>query len=200
MVQELLSKLQHHNSSYRNEGLRYLKDMLSNYPEEANKHFGAIIQGIAQLSLDIEKDVRKESFKALSILLSTTTTETILPFFDTLSSYLRCAMTHIQMTIQEDSLFMLDSLLMFVPSLVADNSDKIFVSFLDMISKLRIESKPERTLSVNLGSKITSVKWRSKVLDRLLGMLKAMVNAKLKDAQFVSENVKNTGENETDDA
>lgn len=188
---ELLSKLQHHNAAYRNEGIRYLREMLSHYPEEASKQFGAIIHGIAQLSLDIEKDVRKESFKALSILLSNTTVETVAPFFDTISSYLRCAMTHIQMAIQEDSLFMLDHLLLYVPSLVAINSDRIFRSFLDMISKLRVESKPERTLTINLGSKITSVKWRSKVLDRLLGMLRAMVNAKKKESRV--EIITNTG-------
>lgn len=165
--------------------------MLINYPNDTNKHVGAIITGISQLSLDIERDVRKEGFKALGILLTTTTVHTISPFFDTLSSYLRCAMTHIQMAIQEDSLFMLDNLLLHCPSLVAANSDQIFVSFLDMISKLRIESKPERTLSINLGSKITSVKWRSKVLDRLHGMLKTMVEAKknkLKSIDNVADN------------
>lgn len=188
-IKELLSKLQHHNATYRNEGIRYLKDMLVNHSEETNKHFGPIVQGIAQLSLDVEKDVRKESSKALGLLLANSSADTVAPFFDTLSSYLRCAMTHIQMTIQEDSLFMLDNLLLYVPSLVAANSDRIFQSFLDMISKLRIESKPERTLSVNLGSKLTSVKWRSKVLDRLLGMLRAMVFAKQRNASATSPNL-----------
>lgn len=177
-VKELLGKLQHHNASYRNEGVRYLKDILANHPDETNKHFGSIVHGVAQLSLDVEKDVRGESAKALGILLATSSADTVAPFFDTLSSYLRCAMTHIQIGIQEDSLLMLDNLLTHVPRLVAANSDRIFQSFLDMISKLRIESKPERTLSVNLGSKLTSVRWRSKVLDRLLGMLRAMVDAK----------------------
>lgn len=132
--------------------------------------------------------MRHESFKALSILLSTTTSDTLVPFFDTLSSYLRCAMTHINVTIQEDSLFMLDNLLLYAPDLVAANSNKIFMGFLDMISKLSDESKSERTLSVNLSSKITSVKWRSKVLDRLLGMLKVMVGAKRSGKKLVNDN------------
>lgn len=187
-MQELLSKLQHHNAAYRNEGLRYLKEILTQSPAEASKHFGSIVQGIAQLCLDIEKDVRHESFKALSILLSTTTSDTLVPFFETLSSYLRCAMTHINVNIQEDSLFMLDNLLLYAPDLVAANSNKIFMGFLDMISKLSVESKSERTLSVNLSSKITSVKWRSKVLDRLLGMLKVMVGAKRSGKKLVNDN------------
>lgn len=183
-----MSKLQHHNAAYRNEGLRYLKEILTQSPAEAGKHFGSIVQGIAQLCLDIEKDVRHESFKALSILLSTTTSDTLVPFFETLSSYLRCAMTHINVNIQEDSLFMLDNLLLYAPDLVAANSNKIFMGFLDMISKLSVESKSERTLSVNLSSKITSVKWRSKVLDRLLGMLKVMVGAKRSGKKLVNDN------------
>lgn len=170
-----MSKLQHHNATNRNEGLRYLKELVANHPQEASKHLGAIIQGISQLCLDVEKDVRRECFKALNLVLASQPISVITPFFSTISSYLRCAMTHIHIQIQEDSLFMLDCLLMYMPSLVAANSDSIFSSFLDMISKLRVESKPERTLTVNLGSKLTSVKWRSKVLDRLLGILKAIV-------------------------
>lgn len=141
---------------------------------------GAIVQGICQLSLDIEKDVRKECYKALNLVFASQTPDLIAPFFNVVTSYLRCAMTHINIQIQEDSLSLLDCLLLYTPSLVAANSDGILQCFLDMISKLRTEAKPERTLTTNLGRKLTSVKWRSKVLDRLLGILKAIVeNRKL---------------------
>lgn len=151
---------------------------MTNHPQEASKHLGAILSGICQLALDVEKDVRRECFKALDLVFATQTPSLVSPFFNLITSYLRCAMTHINTQIQEDSLFMLDCLLMHVPSLVAANSNSIFSCFLDMISKLRIESKPERTLTMNLGSKMTSVKWRSNVLDRLLGILKAIVESK----------------------
>lgn len=183
-LKDLLSKLQHHNSTNRNEGLRYLKEIIANHPLETSKHLGAIIQGICQLALDIEKDVRKECFKALTVVFASQTTELIAPFFNVITSYLRCAMTHINIQIQEDSLLLLDCLLLYTPTLVAANSDGIFSCFLDMISKLRTESKPERTLTTNLGRKLTNVKWRSKVLDRLLGILKAIVeNRKLANRQ-----------------
>lgn len=172
----MLSKIQHHNATNRNEGLRYLKEMVTNHPQETRKHLGAILQGICQLSLDMDKDVRKECFKALNLVFATQTPELIAPFFNVITSYLRCAMTHINIQIQEDSLFLLDCLLTYTPSLVASNSDNIFSCFLDMISKLRSESKPERTLTTNLGRKLTSVKWRSRVLDRLLGILRAIVD------------------------
>lgn len=76
-------------------------------------------------------------------------------------------MTHIDARIQEDSLLFLDLLLVCTPEKVAQDLHKILPNFLDMISKLRVDSKPGRTLTVNLGSQITSVKWRVKVLHRL---------------------------------
>lgn len=168
--------MNHHNATNRNEGLRYLKELVTNHPQEASNHLGEIIKGICQLALDIEKDVRRECYKALNLVFASQSATLILPFFNVITSYLRCAMTHINKQIQEDSLYMLDCLLLYTPELVAANSDSIFSSFLDMISKLRLESKPERTLTINLGSKLTSVNWRSKVLDRLLSILKAIVD------------------------
>lgn len=167
--------MHHHNSANRNEGLRFLKEIITNHPNEISKHLGDIIQGICQLALDIEKDVRRECFKALSLVFASQTSDLISPFFNVVTSYLRCAMTHINIQIQEDSLSLLDCLLLYTPQLVASNSDSIFSCFLDMISKIRTDTKPERTLTTNLGRKLTGVKWRSKVLDRLLGILKAIV-------------------------
>lgn len=76
-------------------------------------------------------------------------------------------MTHIDSRIQEDSLFFLDILLLCCPLRIAKDFHKIIPNFLDMISKLRIDAKPGRTLTVNLNSQITSVKWRVKVFQRL---------------------------------
>ncbi|XP_026479434.1 uncharacterized protein LOC113385819 [Ctenocephalides felis] len=49
-------------------------------------------------------------------------------------------------------------------------------NFLDMISKLRIESKSERSLTLNLNSKISTIKWRVNVLQKLQLMLQVLVD------------------------
>lgn len=147
-----------------------------------------MLQGICQLALDIEKDVRRECFKALNLVFASQTPDLIAPFVNVITSYLRCAMTHINIHIQEDSLALLDCLLLYAPTLVATNSDTIFTCFLDMISKLRTESNPQRTLTVHLGRKQTNVKWRSKVLDRLLGILKAIVGSRMQANQQIHTN------------
>lgn len=99
-----------------------------------------------------------------------------MPYYDVLSSYLCCAMTHIDPRIQSDSLLFLDVLLKLTPSIVTNHYSKIMDNFLDMISKLRIESKPERSLTLNLNSKISTVKWRVNVLQKLQLMLQVLID------------------------
>lgn len=85
-------------------------------------------------------------------------------------------MTHIDPRIQNDSLLFLDVLLKLVPSIVTNNYSRIMDNFLDMISKLRIESKSERSLTLNLNSKISTIKWRVNVLQKLQLMLQVLVD------------------------
>lgn len=119
--------------------------------------------------------VRREALKVIHLILSNVPIEKIEPFFDIMSTYLRSAMTHIDNRIQEDSLLLLDILLLCTPEKVAKDFYKIIPNFLDMISKLRVDSKPGRTLTVNLDSQMTSVKWRVKVLHRLKDFLHKFV-------------------------
>lgn len=87
-------------------------------------------------------------------------------------------MTHIHVSIQDDSLAMLDTLLAATPLLIAANADTVFCNFLDMISSLKPDSSSERTLTMNLNSRFTSIAWRMKVLRRLKGLLSAIVEYK----------------------
>ena len=98
-------------------------------------------------------------------------------------------MTDIHVTIQDDALLMLDTLLLHTPSLVATSSKKILTNFLNMISSQRVDSRPDRTLTINLGTKFTTVKWRIKVLHRLHDLLSAMLEHKGKS----STSVENSG-------
>ncbi|XP_055688431.1 testis-expressed protein 10 homolog [Lutzomyia longipalpis] len=178
-IKDLIGKLRHNNSSIKQETLKSIRETVTSSPGDLfPKHLGEVLQTVGQLCLDIDKEVRRESFRCLQALFGAIDVALVEPFFDMLSSYLRCAMTHLQNPIQEDSLLLLDVLLHSVPHLVAKDSDRIFGNFLDMVSKLRSESQPGRTLSLNLGKKITAVKWRIRVLERLQRLLQAL-NASL---------------------
>ncbi|CAH2982472.1 unnamed protein product [Chilo suppressalis] len=174
-IKELLSRLNHFNTNSRTEALEGLKEIITSHSDALFRNLGQIILGVTPLVLNVEKVVRHESFKVLHALLSHANPENIDPFFDILSTYLRSAMTHIDARIQEDSLLFLDLLLSCTPEKVVCNFHKILPNFLDMISKLRVDSKPGRTLTVNLSSQVTSVKWRVKVLHRLKDFLSIYV-------------------------
>lgn len=176
-VKDLLSRLKHFNSTSRTEGLNGLKEMITRH-DIFSENMSQFIHGVTPLVLDIERTVRRETFKLLHLALTSAPAHRMEPFFEVMFSYLRCAMTHIDTGIQEDSLFFLDMLLTCTPTQIAINFQKIIPNFMDMISKLRIDSKPGRTLTVNLGSKLTSVKWRVKVLTRLHEFLRIIVNYK----------------------
>ncbi|KAG6446034.1 testis-expressed protein 10 homolog [Manduca sexta] len=175
-VKELLSRLNHFNTNTRTEALKDLMELVTVHPNVLDRNLGQLVLGITPLILNVEKVLRRESVKVLHIILSHASINNIDPFFDIISTYLRSAMTHIDNRIQEDSLLFLDILLSCTPRNVAQHFHKIMPNFLDMISKLRVDSKPGRTLTVNMGSQITSVKWRVKVLYRLQDYLDKFVH------------------------
>lgn len=161
-------------------------------PDDYQKHLEAIVKVVGNLSLSIEKADRKECFKILDIIAAQTSENMLRPFFPILVTFLKCAMTHIKPTIQEDSLLMLDVLLKHSPQLVSEEKDSILPPYLDMVSKIKSENKPERTLSVQLGNKITSIRWRKSVLERLITFLKCISKYSKKiesSTVMVTENV-----------
>ncbi|XP_062564009.1 testis-expressed protein 10 homolog [Armigeres subalbatus] len=196
-VKDCLAKLKHTNSTAKCDGLRGIREILAKLPTEVtDNHLSTAIKSIASISIDIERDVRRDCYKTLGVLFAAAGQDNVHPFFDVLLSFLRCAMTHIQPRIQEDSLLLLDTYLQHLPQLILLNRDKIFPQFLDMISKLRSESKPERTLTLSLNKQSTNTKWRTRVLMRLIGMLRILIDSKK------SQGVEATVENEpmeTDD-
>ncbi|KAH8235515.1 hypothetical protein KR032_001807 [Drosophila birchii] len=182
-LKETLSRLKHHSVKFRTDALRNVRDSLkAGNAEHLIGHLNALFQGIAAGALDMEQSARQESFKTLDVLLEALQPTAVAPFFHVISTYLRCAMTHVLPAIQEDSLLMLDVLLVRVPpELLAErNASVIIGNFIDMISRSRHDNeRSNRTLTLNLGQgKQTTVKWRIKVLIRLQQILGTLVQHK----------------------
>lgn len=171
-VKDLLSRLQHYNSTVRQDAVRELKELLNLHSSEILRvHLNSLLQGICALTLDRERSIRRESLKVLNIILSPVSSEQLAPFIDILLSYLNCCMTHINSNIKEDSLLFLDVLIQNCGHSISQKTQKILPNFLEMISKLNIESQPGRQLITNLNSRNTSCKWRIKVLASLVKIL-----------------------------
>lgn len=169
-------RLKHHNSTMRGEALRQLKEILLRYPPNTlHSQLSSLLRGVAALSLDKEKDIRRDSLTALNLILSPISKTQLMPFHEILISYLSCAMTHIDLHVKEDSLLFLDVLLQNCGNVLAKNSHKILPNFLGMICSLHGEAKLNRQLTTTLKSKSTSVKWRIKVLERLTNIFASVL-------------------------
>lgn len=175
-IKDLLTRLQHHNSTVRQEAIKELKEVILDHSSRIlSSSLGTLLQGISVLTLDKESKIRKDTLKVLSLLLGPIPNEQLSPFSDILISYLKCAMTHIDPAIKEDSLNFLDVLVQNCGSLVAKNSQKILSNFLDMVSKHNKDSQVSRQLTLSLGSKHTSIKWRIKVFESLSSILNLLI-------------------------
>ncbi|SPP88897.1 testis-expressed protein 10 homolog [Drosophila guanche] len=186
-LKETLSRLKHHSFKFRTDAMRNVRESVkSGQADHLIGHLNELFQGIAAGALDMEHSVRQESFKTLDVLLEVLHPQAVAPFFHVISTYLKCAMTHIHPTIQEDSLLMLDVLMLRVPpSLLAQRSASTIVgNFIDMISRSRHDNeKSNRSLTMNLGhGKQTTVKWRTKVLLRLQQILATLAQHSAKTA------------------
>ncbi|ETN62411.1 hypothetical protein AND_005893 [Anopheles darlingi] len=196
-LKDCLAKLRQNNASSKTEGLRGVREILGKMPSEVQSMLSNVIRDVTSLAVDLERDVRRDCYKTLGCILVACGPTGAVPFFDLLLSFLRCAMTHIQARIQEDSLLLLDVLLQHSPALILTNRDKILPQFLDMISKLRAENKPGRTLTINLDRQSTSTRWRANVLMRLTAILKILLESKVaKDCPAEA----NVGESEAAEA
>jgi len=161
----------------REDALKQLKDILLQNPlKSLHSRLNSLLHGIAALSLDKEKEIRRSSFYALNFILSLISNEQLTPLREIVISYLSCAMTHIDPRVKEDSLLFLDVLARNCNSALMKDSYRILLNFLSMICRLHNEVKPGTRLTTTLNSKDTDVKWRIKVLERLANMLISIVN------------------------
>ncbi|CAH1790129.1 unnamed protein product [Owenia fusiformis] len=177
-INDLLGQLHHYNISVRHDALVGLRELTTEHPAILNTHLPDILEKTSTLFVDKDNVVRQAIMKLLKNIFPNVSTTQIQPFFPILVAHLCCAMTHIFDDVRADSLAILDITLDNFPELVTKNSGQLLQNFLDLISKssnTSSSSSQTRTLSVNPNSKLSSQKWRIKVLERLHNFLSAVV-------------------------
>jgi pre-rRNA-processing protein IPI1 len=187
-VQDSLTRLRNSTSA---EALSNLKDIILYQEDDVQKNLEVIIKTVANLSLSIEKSDRTECFRLMNIICSQKNRLNLAPFFSILLTYLKCAMTHIKPSIQEDSLSMLDILMKHFPQLVVAEKDDILIPYLDMMSKTKNDSSQERSITLHSSNKIMSIKWKKTILEQLAVLLKCLnTDKRHNDAERSSKNAK----------
>lgn len=172
-VKELLQRLKHYNVNVKRDSCIELRQIIAAYPEEILlKWSSQLLHDVCPLVLDKDSSVRRESVKLLNVILENMNAESLRPYFNILSSYVRCAMTDIDVSVQEDSLLFIDVLLKRALGCIAEDFEKILSNFIALLSKFRSNSS-QRTITIHLSAKQDSINWRIKVLTRLNNILDA---------------------------
>lgn len=119
-------------------------------------------------------------FFSLRFIAQSVPAEKVAPFYPLLSAHLSCAMTHIELSIQEDAMNVLDVFLEHYPSLLAARPAVLLTNFLELISHRQSKIGAKKTqdtkgktwaLSVNPDRTVTSQQWRLSVLLRYIWSL-----------------------------
>ena len=176
--QDLFSRCSHYNASMRQDALTGLHELLSAHHALIHTHLSPLLSCLSHMFIDKDASVRASVHRLLRLVFPLVSPTQIRPFFPLVTAHLCCAMTHICDDIQVDSLAVLDLCLQFYPALVTSATDQLLLNFIEQISRQGQSSQAGQTraLLVNPNSRLSSHKWRSKVLDRLHRFLRAMVD------------------------
>ena len=164
----------HYNANIRHEAVTGLREIVAGFPEVLTTHLSDILEKSAELLNDKDGSVRQGSVRLYKAILPRIPEKQLVPFFKMVCAHLCCAMTHINTDIQLDSLSLFDLLLEYFPKLIISEASQVMTNFIEQISRQKGEG--QRSLSTNLGQKMTSMKWRTSVLGRIEKFLIAFLN------------------------
>lgn len=190
-IKDLLTQCQHYNGSIRKDGVKGLQELLKAHPALLTDNLSSILQKTAELFTDNTPSVRQANLGLLRTVLPMVCEKALNPFFPQLSAHLCCAMTHIDENRKRDSLFIFDQLLKHFPKQVIRNSGQLLPNFIHQISLLRQSGSEKgsdmvRTLSMNPDSKLSLIKWRLNVMQRLSKILSVIIEEEGSHVQLVN--------------
>ncbi|XP_053743094.1 testis-expressed protein 10 homolog [Synchiropus splendidus] len=183
-IYDLLSQLHHYNANVKHGALLGLKELLSSSPSVLDQYLSRLLSEVAAVFTDKDGNVRVAATRVLRFIAQSVPAERVAPFFPLLRAHLSCAMTHIESSIQEDAMKVLDVLLDHYPAQLAARPAVLLTNFLELISHRqngggakKAQDSKGRTwaLSINPNRNVTSQQWRLSVLLRLGRFLQAVV-------------------------
>ncbi|XP_068425459.1 testis-expressed protein 10 homolog [Clinocottus analis] len=184
-INDLLTQLHHFRANVKHGALLGLRELLSYNPSLLDQQLPRLISEVAAVFTDKDGNVRVAAIRVLRFIAQSVTAERVAPFYPVLSAHLTCAMSHIETSIQEDSIKILDVLLEHYPALLAARPAVLLTHFLELISHRQSSGKAKNgqdpmgrtwALSINLNRTVTNQQWRLSVLVRLGRFLQAVVD------------------------
>ncbi|KAH9519158.1 hypothetical protein Btru_074853 [Bulinus truncatus] len=198
-IVDLLRQCDHHSSTARVNAVCGLKELWINHSSDlmvsSNVNgYGVILKKLSTLLIDNESLVRHSVINLFKLILTKLASKTAKgqqvhtlggSLFTYIHTYLCCAMNHIYEDIKLDALLLFDALLDTFPSLMIQQTGDLLKNLVGLISApAYIGSKACTTtqkLSLNPDSKLTAMKYRAKVLQRIKRTFMVALNDELKN-------------------
>ncbi|KAG7171808.1 Testis-expressed protein 10-like, partial [Homarus americanus] len=185
-IKELLSRLSHSSSYVRQDGVTGLLEIVKkNQKADLEPFLPTMIQGVAPSIFDTDTLIRTSAIKFMDALILKVG-NSIEPYFNIVATHLSCAMVHLNINVQGDSLKLMRVLTRHTPQLIARHADTLLKNFVSLISRkassaqMITRSKPNkvdfsRLLHVNPNNNLTAHKWRLQLLQELSSFLEAIL-------------------------
>ncbi|XP_042883985.1 testis-expressed protein 10-like [Penaeus japonicus] len=184
-VKELVTRLEHHSAQVRKDGVKGIMELVTHHnASEIIPYLSKLILAISPMILDTDFSIRGTAVNCIQALI-TKLGPNMQPYFTILSTYLSCAMAHLNVGVQTDSLKLINILVVHTPSLIARHANTLLKNFIDLISrkasgerrisKTKNVGGTDRVLHVNPDSALSGHKFRVKLLSELSAFLEALV-------------------------
>lgn len=183
-LKDVLKKLCHFSQTVRTDGLEGLKELVTG-PQGGSlvlDNLASIVTKVTPITADKEPKIRSAAVGLLEAVLKHVPPPTLEPLHGFLSAHLCCGLSHIDASIQFEGLTLLDSLVSVAPGFVADVYDQLLPNCLAQISGQGTKS----SLSSGISDRISSLKWRTAVLQRLHKILMAVSAHQISSNESVS--------------
>jgi len=164
-LKDVLSKLAHFSQAVRADGLDGLRELVTGDGGGSlvSDNLSTIVEKVAPLTQDREAKLRSAAASVLESVVGHVSPAALEPLHGLLAAHLCCGLSHIDPSIQLESLKVLDSLVSAAPDFVAAVYDQLLPNCLAQISGQSSRS----SLSTAVSERMSALKLRTEVLQRL---------------------------------
>ena len=181
-IKDLLHKVGSNGISIKIEGIEGITELVKIYPEICQENLSQLVNTLFPLVSFIEPKVRNASRALIQLILNTVPSNQMSPLNSIISAHVCCGLSHINTDIQLDTLKLLDIIIESSPNVVIECHEKLLPNCLDQVSlKTKTSNSSDmanRTLNQNVSGKITALKWRTDVLQRVCNILSLISTSK----------------------
>ena len=182
-LQDLLRHLGHPSPSIRSNSLNGLRTLFSSHPSSLLPCLGKLFHQLSPIFIDQDSSVRHSLLLLTKFLLSQVPSDHLAPFFPILMVSVKCGLTHITSTIQQDTLKIMDLLINHSAPLLRSHASEILPLYIPLMScycgfgaaqtKGGSSNHKSKTATNNMlkSTPSGSFSHRLKVLDQLLRFL-----------------------------